>query len=247
MPFSTERPRAPFQQIKDYIVERIASGEWPPDARIPSEHSFVRTLGFSRSTVHRAFRELTSEGYLTTIQGIGTFVVARKQQLPLLQVKPISVEIAERGEKHSARVHLLNQEIATPEVAMALEVPAGSAVFRSIIVHLANNRPVQLADRYVNPSFAPQYLKQDFTLITPSQYLFQLGPLTEVEHIVEAILPDSQMQELLEMEATEPCLFIRRRTWSNSVVVTSAKLVYPGSRFRLSGRFRPSSFEQLVA
>jgi len=42
----------------------------------------------------------------------------------------------------------------------------------------------------------------------------------------------------LAIEAQEPCLLIRRQTWSDSKVVTYAKLLYPGSRYKLLGRFK---------
>lgn len=231
---------APYQNIKNYITARIEAGEWMPETRVPSENHIAGTFGVSRGTAHRALRELTSEGYLVRIQGIGTFVAMRKQHSALLEIKPISDEIAERGETHSAKVHLLTQEMATSELAVAFDRPVGSLLFRLIIIHLSNGRPLQLADRYVNPSFAPGYMDQDFTAITPSQYLFQLDPLTEAEHIIEAILPDKQTQDLLEIEATEPCLVIHRRTWSNNLVVSKAKLVHPGSRFQMGSRFKPS-------
>lgn len=232
---------APYQKIKSDIIGRIEAREWTPQTRIPSENQIAKAFGVSRGTAHRALRELTSEGYLVGFQGIGRFVAKTKQQSPLLEVKPISQEIAERGETHSAKVHLLARESATSELAMALGLEAASPVYRSIIIHSANGRPVQLADRYVNPRFAPDYLNQDFTRITPSEYLFQLGPLTEVEHIIEAVLPDSNTQKLLAISATESCLLIHRRTWSNAIVVTKVKLIYPGSRFRLDGRFKPMS------
>ncbi len=232
---------APYQKIKSYIIARIEAGEWTPETRIPSEYHIAKTFGVSRGTANRALRELTSEGYLVGLQGIGRFVAKTKQHSPLLEVRPISQEIAERGETHSAKVHLLAQESATSELALTLGLNVASPVYRSIIVHSANGRPVQLADRYVHPLFAPDYLDQDFTRITPSEYLFQLGPLTEVEHIIEAVLPDSNAQKLLGISATEPCLLINRRTWSNAIVVTKVNLLYPGSGFRLGGRFKPMS------
>ncbi|MGD2187415.1 MAG: histidine utilization repressor [Desulfobacterales bacterium] len=238
---SGETLSAPYQKIKSHIIARIETGEWKPEARIPSEYQIAKSFGVSRGTANRALRELTSEGYLVGLQGVGRFVAKTKQHSPLLEVKPISQEIAERGETHSSRVHLLAQESTTSELAMTLGLNVGLPVYRSIIVHSANGRPVQLADRYVNPLFAPDYLEQDFTRLTPSEYLFQLGPLTEVEHIVEAVLPDSDSRKLLGIDANEPCLLIHRRTWSNDIIVTKANLLYPGSGFRLGGRFKPRS------
>ncbi len=230
-----------FQQVKDYIILQIKTGDWASEVRIPSEHQIVEQFGVSRSTANRALRELTSEGYLVRIQGVGTFVAPRKTQHTLLKIRSIADEIKHQGGKHSCDVHRLVEEEASPELAFEMELTAGAPVYRSILVHRSDGNPVQLADRYVNPALAPDYLKQDFTRITPSEYLFQIGPLTEAEHTIEAMIPDEKTKNYLHMPDNEPCLVIYRRTWTNGVVVTRASFFHPGSQFRPSGRFKPSS------
>ena len=54
---------------------------------------------------------------------------------------------------------------------------------------------------------------------------------------MEAISASDEQRELLQLGEHEPCLLIHRRTWSGSRVVTSARLIYPGSRYQLFGRF----------
>lgn len=236
-----ERMAPLFQQVKNYIIERIDSGVWKHEARVPSENEIAKMLSISRSTATRALRELTTEGYLIRIQGVGSFVAPFKPPFTLLEIRSISEEIVSGGGEHSCDVHLFIQEIASPQLSIAMEIPAGSPVFHTIIVHKNNGKPIQLADRYVNPNMAPDYLKQDFTVITPSEYLFQMGPLTEAEHTIETVMPDKRTRDLLEMEENEPCLVIHRRTWSNKLVSTKATLIHPGSRFKPSSRFKPDS------
>lgn len=240
------RSMALFQQIKDFIMDRIESGVWPPETRIPSENDLVRTLSVSRMTVNRALRELSSEGFLVRVQGVGTFVASRKTQSALFTIRPISEEIAQQGAAYNAEVHLVTKLKAPPDVAEALGLPPAASVFRSIIVHKANGEPVQLADRYVNPELAPDYIRQDFTRITPSEYLFQIGPLTKAEHVIEAVLPDSRAQQLLEISASEPCLALNRRTWIRENIATRVRLIYPGSRFKLAGVFTPPSYQEPI-
>jgi GntR family histidine utilization transcriptional repressor len=230
-----------FQQVKDHIVGQIESGKWPPDTRIPSENELIQKLAISRMTIHRALRELTLEGYLTRAQGLGTFVAAPKAQSALLTIRPISDEISKRGAVHTAEVHLLAEETAGPEIADGLGLEPGATVYRCIIVHNADGLPVQLADRYVNPIVAPDFIKQDFTKITPSHYLFQVGPLTKAEHIFEAIMPDRRTQVLLKIKASEPCLLLTRRTWIHEKVASRARLIHPGPRFKIGGIFTPPS------
>src|SRR3546814_15779796 len=63
-----------------YIVTRILGGDWPEGNRVPSENELTRELSVSRMTVHRALRELTTEGWLERVQGAGTFVAPPKPQ-----------------------------------------------------------------------------------------------------------------------------------------------------------------------
>jgi GntR family histidine utilization transcriptional repressor len=42
---------------------------------------------------------------------------------------------------------------------------------------------------------------------------------------------------LLHIHAHDPCLLIRRRTWSTTHIVSHARLLFPGSRYRLQGHF----------
>ncbi|MFH7423321.1 UTRA domain-containing protein, partial [Pseudomonas syringae pv. tagetis] len=59
----------------------------------------------------------------------------------------------------------------------------------------------------------------------------------ECEHVVEAILAEMDDCKLFQIDAGEPCLLIRRRTWSGRQPVTAGRLIHPGSRLRLEGRF----------
>ncbi len=222
--------------VKQVILDRIQSGEWPPKYRVPSENELVVELGVSKMTANRALRELANEGELVRIQGVGSFVAERKGYSALFEVRNIAEEIAERGHVHEASVVVLAQETASPEVADALELAIGAAVFHSLIVHSENGVPVQIEDRFVHPEAAPEYLDQDFSTLTPNAYLTAAAPLSGSEHVVEAAMPQAWECKLLTIMKTEPCLTIRRRTWSAKQVVSTARLVYPGHRYRLEAR-----------
>ncbi len=118
-----------------------------------------------------------------------------------------------------------------------MQIREGQTLFHSIIVHFENDVPVQIEDRLVDPVIIPDYLDQDFQNITPNAYLMSKAPVTEGEHVVTAILATAQECKWLKINKTEPCLLIRRRTWSNKQLVSSARLIYPGSRYFLEGKF----------
>jgi GntR family histidine utilization transcriptional repressor len=157
-----------YEGVKSLILSRIRSGEWPPKHRIPSEHELVAELGVSRMTVNRALRELSLDGVLIRIQGLGTFVAEGKAQSSVFEVRNIADEITSRGHAYSAQLVLVDQVRASPEVADTLGIDIGDVAFHSIIVHRENDIPVQLEDRYVNAEVVPTYLQQDFLRVTPT-------------------------------------------------------------------------------
>ena len=226
-----------YQQVKDYIVGRIVAGDWPEETKVPSENELTRELKVSRMTVHRALRELTAEGWLERMQGAGTFVAPPKPQSDILAVRNIAEEIQARGHSHSTEVLFVRRERARALEAKLLGLERGEPLFHSLIVHRENGLPVQLEDRYVSPKAAPDYMEQDFTAITPHKYLMQAAPISEAEHLVMAVMPSTEERKLLDMKAGEPCLLLRRQTWSGGLPVTCARLLHPGERYRLGGRF----------
>ncbi|WP_207445989.1 histidine utilization repressor [Roseomonas marmotae] len=233
--FNPTEPR--YQQIKRFIMDRVRSGEWSVEDRVPSENELVRLTGHSRVTVGRALRELADAGLLKRVQGVGTFVAGGPPQSALLELRDIAQEVTGRGNTHSTRVEELDRRAAEAEHAIAFGVPEGSLLFHSRIVHLENGVPVQLEDRLVNPLIAPDYLAQDFTRLTPYAHLMACAPAERVEHVVEAIRPDHAAAASLGITSDEPCLLIHRRTWSRRMVATRAWLTHPGSRYRLGGAF----------
>lgn len=228
-----------YRKVKQFISERIEKGRWRPGERIPSEHQLVRTLGVSRMTVNRALRELTEEGVLVRSQGVGTFVAEQTPLAGLLEVRSIADEIVMAGGQHSCTVHTLEEAAATRSMARALGLNEGDRVFHSLIVHENHGLPVQMAERWVNPAVAPDFLKQDFLRFTPHQYIQEVAPIQEAQHFLEAILPDKKAQRLLRIDPYEPCLLLLRRTWALGQVATDNRFIYPGSRYRMGCRFEP--------
>lgn len=239
------RPHAPeplYQQVKRLVVEGIRNGDFD-GARVPSEACLVERLAVSRMTVHRALRELKAEGVIVRVPGRGTFVSKEKPRTTLLETQDIAEEIRGRGSAWSCRVVALERIPAGQEAAAALDLRPGDPVFHSAIVHAENGEPVQFEERWVHPAAAPGYLDQDFTRRTPYRFLTDSSPLTEVEHILHAILPDARLQGLLDVGPHEPCLLLARRTWSGSLAATRSLFVFPGARYSLGGRYQVMGVE----
>lgn len=224
-----------FQQIKDFLVAQIAAGHWKEGDVIPSEQALVKQFGVSRMTVNRAVRELTAESVLTRRQGSGTYVAPPKYQATLLEIRSIADEIRARGHTHRSTLQRLDQHPANELMAKQFELAAGNMLFHSVIVHYENGVPIQVEDRWVNPQVAPEYLAQDFTRVTPSEYLLAAAPLQAATYSLEALTAPRDIADMLSMDARQPCLVLRRRTRSGDRVASLVTMWHPGHRYQFAG------------
>ncbi len=128
---------------------------------------------------------------------------------------------------------------ASRELAERCGVTPGARLDHSLLVHLEDGVPLQVEDRYVNPTVVPGYLRNDFTRLTPHEFLIQSAPLQRAEHIVRALVPEARIRRMLKLDTADACLLIRRRTWSGERIATVADLYHPGSRYELAGSFQP--------
>ena len=233
----TSQPSPRYAAIKQSISDAVRDGRLKPGDRVPSEAELVDQFRVSRMTANRALRELQASGVIVRRAGIGSFIAEQTPIGQMIEIRNIAEEIRGRGHVYRARVIQNATERADAETAPLLEVPMGTRLFHSLIVHHEAEFPIQLEERFVLASVAPGYGGMDFTNTTPNEYLTRIAPLERVEHRVCAMMPDERTRAMLGIDAGEPVLRMTRRTWSRSRLVSHAWLTHPGTRFELSAAF----------
>ena len=233
----SEQPYALYDKIKKSVVKDIESGKLKPDDRVPSETRLAKFFNASRMTANRALKELTEEGRIVRVQGVGTFVARPRPDAALFGIKSIAKEIADLGGVHSSQILVLKEEKITRQIAQKMKLKTGDSIFHSIIVHKDKEICVQYSERFINPKVAPLYLNQDFNKVTPGDYLLEVAPIQEAEHIIEAVNCNKEVQKYLKIKPDEPCLSLKRRTWSFDMVASYSIIISPGSRYKLVGKF----------
>ena len=222
-----------YKVIEEFLLERIHNGTYPINHQIPPEEQLARDFSVSRMTANKAINNLVQQGYLLRQAGLGTFVTDRKAESSLHEVMNIAVEVRARGHVYSNEVLRSEAIAADDEVALRLGLRLGAQVFHSILVHRENGIAIQLEDRFVNPRWAPDYLNSDFSKQTPNEVLVNSCPISDVEHVVEAIAADALTAQWLEIEPGSACLSMIRRTWSAEHLISYVRLTHPGDRYKL--------------
>ncbi|HHW47100.1 MAG TPA: UTRA domain-containing protein [Clostridiaceae bacterium] len=97
-----------YCQLKNLIIEKIESGEYPRDSKIPSEQEFCELYDISRPTVRQAISELTNNGYLYKVKGKGTFVAAQKTSIDIRNYSGFTDSILDSAEPGKRNIVSIN-------------------------------------------------------------------------------------------------------------------------------------------
>ena len=74
MPKHATGPMVQHHRVREILLEKIATGEFVPGEKIPSERKLCEMFSVSRTTIRRAIDELAAEGVLVRIPAKGTYV-----------------------------------------------------------------------------------------------------------------------------------------------------------------------------
>jgi len=111
-----DNPQQPSHQVAANLRAEIASGSLPVGQRLKSVRDLAREYGVSTGTVQQALRALRAEGLITTWQGRGTFVRARKEDLPEGSLGvDTSSEVIGRLDQLADRLERLERQVADLE------------------------------------------------------------------------------------------------------------------------------------
>lgn len=154
-------------QISHSIRERIISGQWPPNYRLPPEPDLAKQLGVSRGTLRRALETLIGEGALRQVVGRGTFVISTVIEPAIAQkLSSLSEDLAAQGILTTTSVLDLAVVGAPEPIARLLDLVPGQAVLRLERLRSTVSGPLVLLHNFVRLDLAPGLEKVDFTSVS---------------------------------------------------------------------------------
>jgi GntR family transcriptional regulator len=152
-----------YEQIKDYLLQGIQSGEFKPGDRIPSERDLSTQFSVNRLTVNKAIKELARAGLLYAQVGKGTFISAEMYNQQLEHLTGFTEEMRSRGHVASSKVLSADIIFAPDEVSRILNVLPGTRLIKLQRVRLADEQPIAIETTNIVASLCPDLLeKHDF-------------------------------------------------------------------------------------
>lgn len=71
---------APYQQVREQILNAISEGKLAPGVKLPSVRALAEKLGLATNTVAKAYKELEAQGAVVTRGRHGTIVQASQDR-----------------------------------------------------------------------------------------------------------------------------------------------------------------------
>lgn len=237
-----DSPKPLYEQIKDYILHNVRTGEFAPHTRIPSERDLATQFGVSRLTVSKALKELTQAGVLYVQIGKGTYISEEPIDVELETLKSFTEEMQGHQQHPSSRILQAEVVDADETVAKQLELPPGVRVVRLNRIRMVNQRPIALELSSIVASACPGMLdNHDFS--KESLYAVLKGTygvvMTHAEQSFEARAATDSEASYLELATGDPVLHINRVTYTyDNIPVEYVKSVYRGDRYKFRAILR---------
>jgi GntR family transcriptional regulator len=232
-----------YHQIKEAMKALITSGELKPGDMLPTEFSLSEQLGISRLVVHRAYRELVTEGLLIRKRARGTFVaplIKRSYMVtgPLFSMtENLSADALEPSNK------ILVQEVipSSEEIRNELKLLEGAQVIHLRNLRLAKQLPFAFEDMYFSCNRFPALANLDLnncSVYVTLEKLYDAHP-QEALDLITAGSATAQEAGLLGINKGAPVMRLKRISTDRlGLLVEYSKVVFHADRYQFVARMQ---------
>ncbi len=206
-------PQPLYLEVKNWVTEKISSGEWKPGGVIPSESKLAATFGVSVGTIRKAVDELVAEQVLIRRQGLGTFVTAHNVKRLLFHFWHIARHDGVKDYPDVTTIDFKRGK-ANREEAQALRISLDDKVFRVRNILKIGGRPAICDDITLPADLFPgltekTFINRENTIYQLYQSRYGINVITCDER-VRANIADAAVSTQLGVAVGSPILEIRR-------------------------------------
>jgi GntR family transcriptional regulator len=227
-----------YHQLKEKVKALVAAGELKPGDMLPGEYRLSEQLGISRLVVHRALRELVTEGLLIRMRAKGTFVAPLMKHRfmvtgPLFSMtEDLSIDALEP----SNRILLREVIPASGEVSQGLQLASGSMVIHLHNLRLAKGLPFAIEEMYLSSQRFPTITDLDLnnqSIYTVLEKAYGAYPQESMD-LISADSASREEARLLGIITGAPVMrVVRTSTDRLGLPVEYSKIVFHAGRYQL--------------
>lgn len=227
-------PKTLYQQLRDVLEQKIDSGEWKPNERIPSENQLSAQYGVSRMTARAVLQDLVREEKLYRVQGKGTFVAEQKIEAQGLSYVGMREQLEQMG--YEVTTKMIDSRIIKSDrnIARYLKLEEGTPVFMIKRVRYIKDGPISIHISYIPMQYSegltPDLLEQEqLCVLMNKNYGLQRKRVTET---LESVAAEKEEAELLNVKRGHPLLLLKDQLFDDDgIPYEYTKVVFRGDKF----------------
>jgi GntR family transcriptional regulator len=232
-----------YHQIKEAVKDLIAREHLKPGDRLPTEVNLSQELGVSRLVVHRALRELVTDGLIIRQRGKGTFVAP-----PRTRGYSVVGPLFSMSESLARDGFLPQNRILTKEVIPALGMergelglPEGAAVLHLYSLRLVDGLPLAIEDMYLPAERFPALVDLDWnnrSVYATLESMYGAHP-QEATDVVAAGSASREEARLLGINKGAPVMRLQRTSVDRQgTQVEFSRVVFHAERYHFVARVK---------
>lgn len=198
--------------MRDVLLRRLER-DLQPGQQFPTEQALCAEFGVSRETVREALRALEEDGLISRHPGRGSFVLRPPRRRTDRRLTGMVEDYSDLRLDTEATVLDAGPMAATAELADAMDLRAGAALFRISRLRRFERQPLAFHDAFLTAELGEQVAALDLrrtSILHELQVTLGLPSAEEFQRI-EAIAADAPLARTLDVQLGAPLLQITRR------------------------------------
>jgi GntR family transcriptional regulator len=232
-----------YHQVKEAVKALISSNELKPGDMLPSEFHLSEQLGISRLVVHRAYRELVSEGLLIRKRAKGTFIAPpiNRSYTVVGPLFSMTENLSRDGLEPSNKVLLQEVIPASPEARNELKLPEEARIVHLRTLRMAKELPYAIEEMHFPydrfPALASLNLK-NLSVYATLERMYDAHP-QEALDLITASSATHEEATLLGLNKGAPVMRLKRvSTDRQGLVMEFTKVVFHADRYQFVARLQ---------
>lgn len=217
--------RHSWVDIRNWVHARILDRTYRPGDKLPRDEDIANELGCARSTVQRAMRDLSDAGIVERKRKGGTQVRAHPVTRATLDIPVTRNEVEQRGSVYGYQ--LLTRVIdGIPLAVMSkFSLRQPKQMLHVEALHLADQRPYILEDRWICTETVPEVLNVDLVEQSANEWLVHNKPYSHCDLRFYAVQADEYTARQLDAPLGSALFVMERTTWINLSPITTVRAI----------------------
>ncbi|WP_185968390.1 GntR family transcriptional regulator [Paracoccus sp. M683] len=226
-PDQSGRSTTTWQSVRNEVLLRIRSQEWPAGTLIPTEKQLALEWGCARATINRALRDLADNGIVERRRKVGTRVTAAPRLEASREVSTIRSDIRAQGAEFGYRLLRSEAVAAPPDIARQLQLSDSDVVHHVQGLFLADQAPYCCLATWLNTKALPSLEQVDLSESSAEEWLDHVARPSHSRISIMALPIGLRCAEAMQLQQGMPVLTIERTDWANTTPLAFSRQFFP--------------------